>query len=126
MAKPQLRYVCQSCGSAQPKWMGQCPDCGEWNTLSQEAAASATPFAQKHSLKSGGRVLEMQPLDAVIELPKRLPTGFAELDRALDELRLSAATNIGAGAPRAPAATAAGVVEHRGQPVRAPGARAAV
>lgn len=83
MAKPQLRYVCQACGSAQPKWVGQCPDCGEWNTLQQEAAAAATPFAQKHSLKAGGRVLELQPLDAVIELPKRLPTGFGELDRAL-------------------------------------------
>jgi DNA repair protein RadA/Sms len=83
MARPQLRYVCQACGSAQSKWAGQCPDCGEWNTLQQEAAASTTPFAQKHSLKGGGRVLQMQPLDAVIELPQRLPTGFGELDRAL-------------------------------------------
>ncbi|RME74330.1 MAG: DNA repair protein RadA [Chloroflexi bacterium] len=33
MAKPRVRYVCQECGSAQPKWMGRCPDCGEWNTL---------------------------------------------------------------------------------------------
>ncbi len=83
MAKPQTRYVCQACGSVASKWMGQCPDCGEWNTLQQEAAAAVTPFAQKHSLKTGGRVLQMQPLDAAIELPKRLPTGFAELDRAL-------------------------------------------
>jgi DNA repair protein RadA/Sms len=83
MAKPQLRFVCQSCGSAQPKWMGQCPDCGAWNSLQQEASATATPFAQKHSLKAGGRVLEMLPLDAVVELPPRLPTGFGELDRAL-------------------------------------------
>ncbi len=83
MARPQLRYVCQSCGSVSPKWQGQCPDCGEWNSLQQEAAPAATPFAQKHSLKAGGRVLEMQPLDAVIELPTRLATGFGELDRAL-------------------------------------------
>lgn len=33
MAKTRTRYVCQECGSAQPKWMGRCPDCGEWNTL---------------------------------------------------------------------------------------------
>ncbi len=33
MAKTKTRYVCQECGSAQPKWMGRCPDCGEWNTL---------------------------------------------------------------------------------------------
>jgi DNA repair protein RadA/Sms len=83
MAKPQSRYVCQACGSVSPKWMGQCPDCGAWNTLQQEAAASATPFAQKHSLKTGGQILALQPLDAAIELPRRLPTGFGELDRAL-------------------------------------------
>jgi DNA repair protein RadA/Sms len=33
MAKLKTRYVCQECGSVQPKWMGRCPDCGEWNTL---------------------------------------------------------------------------------------------
>ena len=33
MAKIKTRYVCQECGSAQPKWMGRCPDCSEWNTL---------------------------------------------------------------------------------------------
>ena len=83
MAKPQLRFVCQSCGSAHAKWMGQCPDCGEWNTLQQEMAASATPFTKKRDLKSGGRLLEMRTLDAVVHLPQRLATGFAELDRAL-------------------------------------------
>ncbi len=63
--------------------MGQCPDCGEWNTLQQEAAASATPFQQKHSLKSGGRTIALSPLNAAVELPPRIPTGFGELDRAL-------------------------------------------
>lgn len=33
MAKTKTRYVCQECGGVQPKWMGRCPDCGEWNTL---------------------------------------------------------------------------------------------
>ena len=33
MAKPRTRFVCQNCGSSQPKWMGKCPDCGEWNSL---------------------------------------------------------------------------------------------
>ncbi len=33
MAKSKTRYVCSNCGSAQPKWMGKCPDCGEWNSL---------------------------------------------------------------------------------------------
>ena len=83
MARPQTRYVCQSCGSAQPKWQGQCPDCSEWNTLQQEASAVVTPFSAKHSLASGGRVIDLSRLDAEVALPPRLPTGIAELDRSL-------------------------------------------
>jgi len=83
VARVALRYVCQACGSVQPKWAGQCPDCNEWNTLQQESAPAATPFSAKHSLKAGGRTLAMLPLNATIELPQRLPTGFGELDRAL-------------------------------------------
>ncbi len=83
MARATTRYVCQACGSVSPKWMGQCPECGEWNTLQQEAAPAATPFAARQSLKSGGRLLEMARLDADVVLPSRLTTGFAELDRAL-------------------------------------------
>ena len=33
MAKAHTQFVCQQCGSTSPKWMGRCPDCGEWNTL---------------------------------------------------------------------------------------------
>lgn len=37
MGKPtRTVYVCQQCGSQQPKWMGKCPDCGEWNSLVEQ------------------------------------------------------------------------------------------
>ncbi len=52
MAKLRTRYVCQECGSTQPKWMGRCPDCGEWNTLIEtlvdtDKSAAATPAARQ-------------------------------------------------------------------------------
>lgn len=65
------------------KWAGQCADCGEWNTLVEEAGASVTPFQAKHSLQSGGRVILLSGLDSDIALPERMMTGIAELDRAL-------------------------------------------
>ena len=40
MARPRSSYVCGACGGQQPKWSGQCPDCGGWNTLSEQAAAA--------------------------------------------------------------------------------------
>lgn len=81
MAKSKKRYICQSCGSVSHRWQGQCPDCAEWNTLSEEAPA--TVFSQKHDLSSGGRAVQFVPLDAPTKLPQRRKTGSTELDRAL-------------------------------------------
>jgi DNA repair protein RadA/Sms len=82
MAKLKTRYVCQACGSEQHRWQGQCPDCAEWNTLIQEAAAQ-TVFSAKHDLSSGGRAVELVGLDAVVALPDRMQTGIPEFDRAI-------------------------------------------
>ncbi len=81
MAKAKKRYVCAACGSVSHRWQGQCADCGEWNTLSEEAPD--TPFSQRHDLSNGGRMIAFAPLDAQIPLPPRMKTGIAELDRAL-------------------------------------------
>jgi len=83
MAKPQKRYVCQSCGSASHRWAGQCADCGDWNTMVEEAGAVVTPFAAKHNLQGGGRAIDLVSLDEKVALPARMATGIAELDRAL-------------------------------------------
>ncbi|MDF8331910.1 DNA repair protein RadA [Novosphingobium cyanobacteriorum] len=81
MAKPKRRYVCQACGSVQPRWQGQCPDCAEWNTLAEEAPE--TIFSAKHDLSSGGRQVQFVALDRPVKLPDRRKTGMAEFDRAL-------------------------------------------
>jgi DNA repair protein RadA/Sms len=83
MAKPLKRYVCQACGGVSSKWQGQCVDCGEWNTLVEEAPSNVTPFALKHNLQGGGRAIDLVGLDAEIPLPPRMPTGIAEFDRAI-------------------------------------------
>ena len=33
MAKSKTIFVCQNCGAQSPKWLGQCPDCNQWNTF---------------------------------------------------------------------------------------------
>lgn len=81
MAKPQKRYACQACGSVTNKWAGQCADCGEWNSLAEERAA--TPFSLRHDLQSGGKTLRLVGLDEIAALPARTPSGIAELDRTL-------------------------------------------
>jgi DNA repair protein RadA/Sms len=83
MAKPKTRYVCQLCGSVSPRWAGQCAECGEWNSLVEDAAGVVTPFSAKHDLRGGGRRIELVGLDAETQLPQRVSTGIAEFDRAL-------------------------------------------
>ncbi|MFV0623551.1 DNA repair protein RadA [Sphingomonas sp. ac-8] len=83
MAKPRKRYVCQQCGSVTSQWAGQCGDCGEWNSLVEDAGAVVTPFQARHNLQSGGRSIVLSGLDSDIPLPERMATGIAELDRAL-------------------------------------------
>ena len=83
MAKAKTRYVCQACGSVTMRWQGQCPDCGEWNTLVQEAAEVTSIFAAKHNLQGGGRTIELVGLDAPASLPERIVSSVDEFDRAI-------------------------------------------
>ena len=77
-AKPQRAFVCQSCGTAHPRWAGRCDECGAWNSLTEETAASPAPAAGG---KARGRSLELVPLTGTGEPPARLPSGIDELDR---------------------------------------------
>ena len=36
MPRSKILYQCQSCGYSSPKWLGKCPDCGKWNSFSEE------------------------------------------------------------------------------------------
>jgi len=36
MPAVKTQFVCQSCGSVQPRWLGRCPSCGAWNTFAEE------------------------------------------------------------------------------------------
>lgn len=40
-SKTRTMFVCQQCGSEQPKWSGRCPDCGEWNSFVESVVTSA-------------------------------------------------------------------------------------
>ncbi|RJG56826.1 DNA repair protein RadA [Sphingobium terrigena] len=81
MAKAKRKYVCQQCGTVAARWQGQCEDCGEWNSIVEEAPETA--FSARHDLHAGGRAITLIGLDSKIELPPRTSTGIAEFDRAL-------------------------------------------
>ncbi len=80
MAKIKTIFQCQSCGYASPKWLGKCPDCGAWNSFSEERQS---PKALKSPGTFGG-VSEAQPLTAITGgKERRNCIGIKELDRVL-------------------------------------------
>ncbi len=80
MAKPKTQYTCTECGGQTPKWQGQCPHCGAWNTLVETVAApAATRFAGIASSRSS-----VTPLASVIpRATSRVATTLEEFDRVL-------------------------------------------
>lgn len=81
MAKPQIRYVCQNCGTAHAKWAGKCDGCGEWNTLAEEKTAAGTPGGLKGGAKASSRRLELVDLAGTSADTPRRQSGIAEFDR---------------------------------------------
>ena len=47
MEKLKKIFVCSECGYESPKWMGKCPDCGEWNTFIEDVRAEEGNSKQK-------------------------------------------------------------------------------
>lgn len=82
MPKVEVRFLCQNCGQDFPRWQGQCPACGTWNSLVEEKiskqASSRIPRATSD--------LKVKPQSIVnidFNEEERLPTGILEFDRVL-------------------------------------------
>ena len=76
MTKTRTAHVCADCGTAHPKWTGQCAGCGAWNTLVEEIDEPRdSPAAALAELR------RLEDVDALASVPQ--PTGIGELDRVL-------------------------------------------
>ena len=77
-------YVCSECGYETPRWMGQCPECNEWNTLEEQVIAekkSTTSFTASICKKASASAKSLSQIDITDE--QRYITGITELDRVL-------------------------------------------
>jgi DNA repair protein RadA/Sms len=78
-------YVCQKCGHQARKWLGKCPDCGEWNSFVEERAR-VTPKKEGAASRGGFQLREVKPV-AYAEIESqddaRVSSGIAEFDRVL-------------------------------------------
>lgn len=83
MAKSKTQFICQSCGTSYGKWTGKCENCGEWNSLVEQAVETGKSVVAR--ARSSGKVLEPQTLRSISaeDSIKRLSTGMADLDAVL-------------------------------------------
>ena len=74
--KASIVYLCTQCNNTQPKWLGRCPECGEWNSFVEQNASNDDffPTTKAHAI----------PLKALSsEDGKRYLTGIDEFDIVL-------------------------------------------
>lgn len=80
MAKTKVLYTCTECGATAPKWQGQCPSCGQWNSMVETLAEKPT-LSRFQSLATVSEVKCLSEVEAVED--ERIATGITELDRVL-------------------------------------------
>lgn len=93
MAKDKIAFVCDNCGQDSPKWVGKCPNCGQWNTFreirvaattgSQAAKIAATNVRDKSVTQSLTTNKPLRLRDIAYKDEPRLDTHDAELNRVL-------------------------------------------
>lgn len=83
MAKAKTQFTCQNCGAHYGKWTGKCENCGEWNTLVEQAVDTGKSVVARAS--QGGKVLQAQSFKDIEmdKLSSRLTTGITDLDSVL-------------------------------------------
>ncbi|WP_036726397.1 DNA repair protein RadA [Patulibacter minatonensis] len=92
MARAATVHVCTACAHESPRWLGQCPGCGAWGTITEERAnrptggRGGTAPAAGPSAKARGGVPAGVPTrlrDVSAPSVPRLRTGLGEVDRVL-------------------------------------------
>ena len=83
---PKSIFICQNCGAVLKKWSGQCPECGEWNSINEEKEEGGL-ITHNEAIgkikKEDGKTLTFETLDKEIKECPRETVGIVELDRVL-------------------------------------------
>lgn len=84
MAKAKTHFVCQNCGYISPRFLGRCPNCGQWNTLVEEVDQSTIKQPKTTTTTLTGIVAKPQRIDEInTQKTPRVKTKLAELNRVL-------------------------------------------
>ncbi len=80
--KTKSIFVCNNCGYETPKWLGKCPECGEWASFEEEVRETVSSKGKSTPVKSRS-VTSYSLSDIKPDNELRYKTGMGELDRVL-------------------------------------------
>ena len=84
MAKSKTHFVCQNCGYISPRFLGRCPNCGQWNTLVEEVDQSTIKQPKTTTTTLTGIVAKPQRINEIdTQKTPRVKTQLHELNRVL-------------------------------------------
>jgi DNA repair protein RadA/Sms len=91
-------FVCDACGHQPPKWLGRCPECGEWGSVIESTVTS--PLGAGRVVSSRMPAEPARPIATISAAPaKAVPTNVSELDRVLGGGLVPGAVVLLAGEP---------------------------
>ena len=91
-------FVCDACGHQPPKWLGRCPECGEWGSVIESTVSS--PLGAGRVVSSRMPAEPARPIATISAAPaKAVPTNVSELDRVLGGGLVPGAVVLLAGEP---------------------------
>lgn len=97
MAKQRTVFVCRNCGNDSPRWVGKCPNCGEWNQYAEEKIIENKNKNSRKSEERNSKPVLLDEIEANEEL--RTPTNIEEFDRVLGGGIVSGSVILIAGDP---------------------------
>ncbi|HWH01893.1 MAG TPA: DNA repair protein RadA [Pilimelia sp.] len=95
---PRPAFECDACGHQPPKWVGRCPECGEWGSVVE--CTLTGPVVSGRPVAARTPAEPARPIATISAAPARArPTGVAELDRVLGGGLVPGAVVLLAGEP---------------------------
>ena len=81
--KTKTVFFCNECGYESPKWVGQCPACRAWNTMTEERVSNTASMKSTKEALNRGESNIAKIRDISLEEENKISTGMKELDRVL-------------------------------------------
>jgi DNA repair protein RadA/Sms len=77
------QYICTQCGRVENKWLGRCPDCGSWNSFSEEVVRKTGKSGKIALVSDPNKTQPITLKEIEVESDFRYSSGISEFDRVL-------------------------------------------